>query len=106
MENINRIITIGNYGNYKNDNYGSSRFVTLGNLTLYFSYKTIVAFEDGFKTIVRVNDWGNTTGRHLNCIDNGNKADRVVSEKFEELLKMVLIKHNLVNVKEEVLKSL
>jgi len=54
--------------------------------TLYFSYKTLVAFhtpESGL--IVRENDWSTTTGKHLNYIDGGNKKNRVSASKFAEL---------------------
>lgn len=50
----------------------------------YFSYKTFVAFRgrDGWLR-VRRNDWGVTTGRHLNAIDGGNKASRLSDVDFE-----------------------
>jgi hypothetical protein len=51
--------------------------------TLYFSYETLIAFEvDGTLTI-RKNDWGPTTGRHLNEI-NPDKSIRVDRDTFRE----------------------
>ncbi len=59
----------------------------LGNgLRVWFSYQTPVAFKDGpFPLVVRENDWGPTTGKHLNAIDQDKKS-RVSGEVFEELL--------------------
>jgi hypothetical protein len=80
------------YGNYKSDNYGANALkFYVGNVTVYFSYKTPVAFhtyETGL--IVRENDWGPTTGKHLNWIDDGNKADRVSGTEFESALELAL----------------
>ncbi len=48
-----------------------------GNKRIYFSYKTPIAFftpRSGL--VVRQNDWSVTTGKHLNAIDDGNKANR------------------------------
>lgn len=49
--------------------------VTVGNLSLWFSYETPIGFQvgDGSK-VVRRNDWGTTTGRHLNYLDGGSEA--------------------------------
>lgn len=84
--------TINNYmsDRYSNDNYGAhSLCVDMGNIILYYSYKTIVAFSFQGRTMVRKNDWGPTTGKHLNKIDGGSKEareNRVKGEEFEEKL--------------------
>ena len=80
-----------NYGNYSSDNYGAhSLAFQLGDITVYFSYETPVAFEaPGPGLVVRENDWGNTTGKHLNWIDDGNREDRVPGNKFEQQLQKV-----------------
>jgi hypothetical protein len=66
----------------------------LGRLTVWFSYKTPVAFRPNVgprqPLLVRENDWGSTTGKHLNAIDGGDKKSRIPGEKFEELLKALL----------------
>lgn len=52
--------------------------VEAGSLTLWFSYKTPVAFwteETGI--VVCENVWGTTTGKHLNAIDGGDKKSRL-----------------------------
>jgi len=88
-------IRIWNYGDYSSKNYGSSRAVQIGSLTLYFSYDTVVAFKDGINLIVSENCWSTTTGRHLNCIDGGRKKDRLPRDKFEAELEKVLTAHGL-----------
>ncbi len=50
-----------------------------------FSYRTPIGFTkyDGEGWIVRRNNWSNTTGRHLNWLDNGDKASRLDGASFE-----------------------
>lgn len=53
--------------------------VKFGDVTLYFSYNTIIAFEDVRKgrpkrLVVRENDWSTKTGKHLNKVDGGDAA--------------------------------
>lgn len=52
------------------------------NMTLWFSYTTLVAFRVGAVKVVHENSWSNTTGKHLNQIDGGDKASRVNHETF------------------------
>lgn len=54
--------------------------VTVDGVTYWFSYVTCVAFNkhDGHGPVVRVNEWGPTTGKHLNYIDGGDKAAKAV----------------------------
>jgi len=76
-----------NYGKYSSSNYGAhSLAVTVGSLTIYFSYKTPIAFCTGGRRYVRENEWGPTTGKHLNWIDDGEKKNRIPGEQFEEML--------------------
>lgn len=82
--------TISSYGNYSSSNYGAHTLrVDLGPLTVWFSYKTPVAFRaPGTPTIVRKNDWGATTGKHLKWIDGETSKtakNRVDGEQFEQL---------------------
>lgn len=83
------------YGNYSN-NYGAHCIaVQIGNLDIYFSYATVVAFrDDGSGLVVSQNDWGPTTGKHLNAIDE-NKSRRIPRAEFEAKLDEVLKKHDL-----------
>ncbi len=75
---------INTYGNYSSSNYGAHCLkIEMGPLTVWFSYQTPIAFQIiGQPLIVRQNDWGPTTGKHLNAIDNGNKKSRVSAEAF------------------------
>lgn len=60
-----------------------------GNITLYFSYQTIVGFrhpEHG--TVCRVNDWSTTTGKLLNEIQP-DKSKRVPGPEFEAMLSKI-----------------
>lgn len=88
----NSLPTITNYGQYSSDNYGvNSLRVDVGPLAVWFSYKTPVAFHlDGHNRVVRKNQWGPTTGKHLNWIDGGNHKERVSSEEFERMFQEVL----------------
>lgn len=59
--------------------YGN--MVSIGNIDLFFSYKTVVAFrtlEDGL--ICCENVWGSTSGGHLNKI--ADKEDRLSRSEF------------------------
>jgi len=59
--------------------------VDLGDMTLWFSYKTLVAFMVAHQgLVIRENRWGKTTGKHLNLIDS-RKERRVDSETFQKL---------------------
>jgi hypothetical protein len=87
-------VIVGNYGKYSSKNYGSSRYVKIGKLTLYFSYETVVAFQDGGDFFCRENDWSTTTGKHLNWLVP-DKEERILSECFEKMLELTLIKYNL-----------
>jgi len=82
---MNNFPSINTYGDYKSDNYGAHCLrVDVGNWTFWLSYKTVVAFRGpGFPRLVRENQWGPTTGKHLNAIDEGDKKSRVSGEAFE-----------------------
>lgn len=86
---------IENYGRYTNENYGHHMLkATVDSLTVWFSYETPVAFQvaDGL-VVVRQNDWGVTTGKHLSWIDGGSKdakAKRVSSDVFTSLYQQAL----------------
>ena len=57
---------------------------------LFFSYQTLVAIDD----LISVNDWSNTTARHLYWI-NPNKEIRV--EDFEEQARKILKDDDLIS---------
>ena len=84
-----------NYMDYSSDNYGAhSIAIELNQQRFYFSYDTLVAFKGydkkgNYYFCVRQNEWGSTTGKHLNAI-NPNKQERLTSEEFEKQLKLFL----------------
>lgn len=88
--------TFRTYGNYSSDNYGAHALVfSAGNLDIYFSYQTPVAFrapETGL--VCRVNDWKQTTGKHINAIQPDHKK-RVSGEQFERMLREQLEKREI-----------
>lgn len=85
---------ISNYGQYSSDNYGRhSLKVDLGEIEFYYSYETIVAFatpETGL--VCSVNQWGTTTGKHLNWIES-NKKNRANAMDFKTLLETAIARH-------------
>lgn len=63
--------------------------VDTADLTVWFSYRTPVAFSNHRGLLVRENEWGPTTGKHLNEIDGGDrqaKAQRVPGYLFVRML--------------------
>ncbi len=63
--------------------------VTIGGLTLWFSYETCIGFKVGInRPVASENVWGPTTGRHLN--EFSSKDDRIPRDAFEEKLNEVL----------------
>ncbi len=83
-----------NYGNYSSSNYGAhTTFLRVGSLSLWFSYDTLVAFEDGNGEFhIIENCWQQTTGKHLNWI-NGDKSIREDKTTFQKHLDEALRRH-------------
>lgn len=77
------------YGDYVSGNYRVHALVFTDEKgrDFYFSYSTLVAvYVPGKGRIVRENDWGPTTGKHLNWIDGGDKRSRLSKERFKATL--------------------
>lgn len=51
----------------------------------WYSYRTCIAFKASGKTVIRENEWGPTTGKHLNYV-HPNHDIRVTSNAFEAAL--------------------
>jgi len=81
-----------NYGRYSSASYGAHTLVfSTPGLDVYFSYQTPVAFRTRTQPLlVRQNDWGPTTGKHLNWIDGGCKRGRIHGDEFEHRLEEVM----------------
>lgn len=62
--------------------------VIVGSMTLYFSYETIIGFmpDATGKTTARENEWGPTTGKHLNEIQP-DKSARLTHDAFLDALR-------------------
>lgn len=70
--------------------------VEMKNVTIWFSYKTPIAYRDDVDGLVVIaNQWSNTTGRHLNAVDGGNKKERKTAEQFEAMYQVMLARHSL-----------
>lgn len=81
---------ISNYGNYSSDNYsGHCRTVDLGCVKLYYSYDTIVAYSGDGEFVISQNEWSNTTGKHLNWIDDDKKKRVPHTELMDKLNKLL-----------------
>ena len=65
-----------------------------GTFTIWYSYRTPVAFRSNGVLHVRENSWGPTTGRHLNQIDAGDKPGRLPGAEFEKLLSKACCERN------------
>ena len=93
-DNIMSLPRISSYGDYSSDNYGvNSLRVDFNGFTLFYSYKTIIAYrdnDDGF--VMRKNDWSVVTGKHMNWLDD-NKKSRLDGELFESKLQEMLNRH-------------
>ena len=73
------ILTQGTYRNTK------AYVLYLNNHDLYFSYETCIAYAGPLGRFRRENDWGHTTGRHIN--EMGLRDWPVVSkEEMEKTL--------------------
>ena len=73
--------------------------VTLGDFEIAFSYSTPIGFArspsretttgTGYTWVTRVNDWGPTTGKHLNELP-GRRENRLEGKAFEAALAAAL----------------
>ena len=88
---MNNLPRFESYGPYQSKNYGVNALVfNLGAVDVYFSYKTPVAFRaPGYGLVCRVNDWSQTTGKHLNAIQP-DKTKRISGAEFEAQLAQVI----------------
>jgi hypothetical protein len=69
----------------------SMRFRDAHGVTYYMSYSTLVGVRrPGHGVIVRRNDWGPTTGKHLNAIDGGDKSSRLDRDAFRDAVTALL----------------
>lgn len=71
--------------------YNRMKFTDNHGREFYFSYSTLVAFRPNpyADLVARVNDWGPTTGRHLNFLQPDHKK-RLSETAFQEALELFL----------------
>lgn len=66
------------------------RIIELGDVTIYYSYKTVIGFYTPKHGLVASeNVWGTTTGKHLNLFSN--YEERIPREKFLEMLNNIIL---------------
>lgn len=58
--------------------------------TWYFSYSTCIGFRGSDGLIMSENQWGPTTGKHLNWIST-DRNKRLPYEEFQKLLEKELV---------------
>ena len=92
-------INTHNVGPYYFDKYGKCSSARIGSLKFYYSYNTLVAFEDLSNGIFLIskNQWGKTTGKHLNWI-NDDKSIRIPYKEFLDKVNNILNNYKLINV--------
>ncbi len=80
--------------------------VDVGDITYFYSYQTCIAFRaSGYGFVVRENDWGPTTGRHMYEAGAHDIKDRLPSGEFTKLLakassgKCIYARHLRINCK-------
>lgn len=90
LEVILMDVTIRNYGEGMTPR-ANTIAVRVGAIEYYFSYRTLVAFHaPSTGMVARKNDWGATTGKHLNWIDGGAKCDRLDATAFQAKLETAI----------------
>lgn len=81
--------------NYTGNGRDNNIMVTVGSLSLWFSYNTVIAFQEtGKPKVIRQNEWSTTTGKHLNAIDPDH-SKRISGEAFQKQLDKVMKSHKL-----------
>ena len=93
--NLERLSNLGKVTNTLNQ-------VSLGDLTLYYSYNTIVGFNYKGELSLIENIYSRTTSRDLNLIDRGN---RINLEVFKIRLRKLLYKLGLINSKNFIIEE-
>jgi hypothetical protein len=81
------MISISSYYGKSPSAENNAKCVIVNDVRFYFSYETLVGIETPDRLNVIQNQWGPTTGKHLNAIDSGSeeaKANRLTSEEFQK----------------------
>jgi hypothetical protein len=78
------MITITSYYGNSASAENNAKRVSVAGTSFFFSYETLVAVRNMNGTRVVQNQWGPTTGKHLNAIDGGNKSNRLTPDEFQD----------------------
>jgi len=73
-------------GNYNENSARNANYIKIWGVTFYYSYDTLVAVNYGKGVKVCKNMWSNTTGKHLNWIDDDHSI-RLSVEGFATEIK-------------------
>ena len=68
---------------YNQNSAKNAPLLTINGVRFYFSYETVVAVAFDGNCFVIENLWSNTTGKHLNWIDGGDKKNRLTKAMFD-----------------------
>ena len=68
--------------------------VSVNGLTLWFSYETVIAFQDTGNVVVSENVWGPTTGKHINAVSYAG-TERTPRAEFVQALQDTLSAYGL-----------
>lgn len=84
-------LNVESYGKNRDNNYGvNSLMVELEDITLYYSYNTIIglhSYKLGLK-IVSSNVWSHTTGKHINTL-KGRGFKEIKNKEFKEIINKI-----------------
>ena len=84
-------LNLWKYRSRKRDDDPAATALEIGPITIWFSYVTPICFQvEDRKKVMRRNDWGMCTGRHMRCIDPKGEIERISGEEFLERLQVVL----------------
>lgn len=78
---------------YHNPDRPNNVCISIGrNLHIYFSYETVIAFEEDGDLYCCENTWGPTTGKHLNSIQP-NHSLRMSYDVFQQRFNETMSKY-------------
>ncbi len=90
---------------YGNKNFSMSalgrgnngKWIEIGELELFVSYNTVIAFRTPKTGLVaRENDWSTTTGGHMSAVPGNSKEDRISGSEFEKRYNEMLESYGLI----------
>jgi len=77
------------YGN-STSSKATNTLIESGNISIYYSYETIIAVKVDDELTISKNIWGSVTGKHLNTIDR-DKSKRVENKVLQELVDKLVV---------------